>query len=212
MTIGTVTRAVRRYLGFQAAAEESQWRWLAKVSVSVRLWLLFGVSLWRLAPIAPGVAASWFRPGRTGRGSSAGEIIFRFAALEKVGRALSSILSFLALSNLWATMTAILVAAVVASVWCVLSFTGPMAAAALFAAILVAGSALLAIHVAVRQLERGAIDRGESAKAVRAVRILGRILVTTLVVEAVLSLPFGLAGRGRSIARPREPSCSSTAG
>jgi predicted acylesterase/phospholipase RssA len=103
--VGTLTRIVRRILGYRATAEIRNWvsRQLVRCAEILRIWLLVGIDLLRLVPLVPLLL---IRPLVLGKASapnvaSAGQIIFRFKMVDRAKRALSNAVSFLLLLSFW---------------------------------------------------------------------------------------------------------------
>ncbi len=78
-SIGTITRVIRRILGWKAASEikRNSAKWLVRVSEAFRLWVLLGVNLWHAAPLI-GVLVDMLFQRHKPKLANAGALIFKF--------------------------------------------------------------------------------------------------------------------------------------
>ena len=108
LSVGTLTRAVRRYLGIQASAEmrPASKHYAAVFVEGARSWLLVGFNLFRLAPLLRLLLPPVLRraPKEEG-GATAAALIFRSRLWEAVERVTGDGFSFLVLGTLWIGLT-----------------------------------------------------------------------------------------------------------
>lgn len=109
LPIGSLTRAVRRWLGWMATAEKRPGiKLVARVGELVRAWYLIGANLARLAPIVPALAlVALDDDPRPARGASAGRIIFSSEPLRKLLRTALALFFVVYLASLWTFITAL---------------------------------------------------------------------------------------------------------
>ena len=109
LPVGTITRIVRRWLGFKAAAEISGK--LSRLGVRLlelfRIWLLVGAQLHRLVTVVPMLIRPLFFSRASARVATAGSLIFRFRALRLVKSAFISVITLFVLSTTWVTLSAL---------------------------------------------------------------------------------------------------------
>jgi predicted acylesterase/phospholipase RssA len=111
ISLGTVTRLVRGYLGIRAAnAEPRTWaKLLAFLHEGTQLWLVLGANLHRLAPVALDIARVRLPATvRRERGASAGEIVFRRPLWGTLWRGASQIISLALLASAWIAAASVL--------------------------------------------------------------------------------------------------------
>jgi predicted acylesterase/phospholipase RssA len=104
MTVGTMARAVRRFLGLRMAAEgERLWqRLLLRVIEGFQLWQLLGENLVAAAPLARRMAEATFDPKpEEERGASAAELIFGAPLLRGVVAGLRDAAAIIGVASLW---------------------------------------------------------------------------------------------------------------
>lgn len=112
MTVGTMARGLRRWLGIQAAAEiRSPWRRvLAVMSEVARLWLLVGANLRALSPLLYRFVRPLLRETAPEvSGATAADVIFKSRTIGAVVRGLKGALSFVVLATLWLDLSVLLV-------------------------------------------------------------------------------------------------------
>ncbi|MGH7498109.1 MAG: patatin-like phospholipase family protein [Gemmatimonadales bacterium] len=104
MPWSTITRAIRRGLGIEAAPElRPHWKSiLATVGEIGRAWILLGFHLLMVAPLLPSLARPWFRtkPAKV-HGETAATVIFQSWFLRATRRMAGISLSFLGLAAFW---------------------------------------------------------------------------------------------------------------
>jgi predicted acylesterase/phospholipase RssA len=109
LPIGAITRIVRRWLGFKAAAEIPGK--LSQVGVRLlelfRIWLIIGAQLHRLITIIPMLVRPLFVSKAGARVATAGSLIFRFRALRLLRTLLISVITLFVLSTTWVTLSAL---------------------------------------------------------------------------------------------------------
>ncbi|HZN97556.1 MAG TPA: hypothetical protein VFB61_07505, partial [Gemmatimonadales bacterium] len=119
-SIGTITRAIRRVLGVNAARESLPkiW-WAVKAMESFRLWMLIGAVLHRLAPLVWPVGRTtiawrpWTASIRRERGVTAARLIFRSRLWARARALLVNGLSLLLLTAFWVMCSGVVLVPVV---------------------------------------------------------------------------------------------------
>jgi len=101
--VGTVTRVVRRWLGFQAADDmrSRSARWCVKALELFRIWLLIGAELHRLVTVAPMLVRPLFTTQTNARVATAGSLIFHFRAPRFLKLALIYSFTLFVLASTW---------------------------------------------------------------------------------------------------------------
>lgn len=124
LSIGTITRVVRRALGIKSVGEAKSRtvRWVSGAAEWFRTWALLGRNLLRAAPIARRLvwAAVWPR-ARDERGASAAALIFRSRFWSAGARLLKDALAFVILLSVWVLASAIALAVVGVVGWGVIA-------------------------------------------------------------------------------------------
>ncbi len=118
--IGTLTRIVRRVLGFRAAAEirtsrevsgqraflfDKLFQFIARSVELLRIWLLVGDDLFRTIRLGRMLFVDPFLRKRATRPSTAGRLIFRFRLLERASGFGWNLIAFLLVVVVWVTVT-----------------------------------------------------------------------------------------------------------
>jgi predicted acylesterase/phospholipase RssA len=109
LSIGTLARSVRVFLGFMEAGElrETRARIGRVVLQCVQGWLVLGSNLSRLAPLAPSLRGALFRRERgPAHGYTAGQILFRSQVVHPFFKALASAISLALLALAWVGISA----------------------------------------------------------------------------------------------------------
>jgi predicted acylesterase/phospholipase RssA len=104
MSWGTITQAVRRGLGIEAAPElRPNWKGvLAVIGESVRAWILLGFNLLLVAPLVWPLTRPFFRSGHSRvRGESAAAVIFRSRFFRRLMHIGAATLRFVLLAAFW---------------------------------------------------------------------------------------------------------------
>ena len=111
VTVGNLTRVVRRILGLRASAEVSTP--LGRLAVRAleywRLWILLGRNVARVAPVLTRLTKAYLVPYRPPQGSTAGALIFRFRPLRGIADRVLSLVFFLACLFFWGAFSMTLV-------------------------------------------------------------------------------------------------------
>jgi predicted acylesterase/phospholipase RssA len=135
VSVGTITRAIRRVLGVIAARESVPKFWLAALTMEVfRLWMLVGSVLHRVAPLVwpIGRTAITWRPWtasiRQERGVTAAHLIFRSRLWTRVRDLVVNGLSLLLLTAFWVYISGFLLGVFVWIVRMILRGFGDMGA------------------------------------------------------------------------------------
>ncbi len=115
LSVGTIARAVRCWLGIRASKEirTRPGRWAARVGEGFRAWLLVGANLHRVATLVPPIIRAAFPWGkRTDEGATAAELIFAASIWRDVWRQGWETFWTVVLIVLWLGFSAVLVSVV----------------------------------------------------------------------------------------------------
>ncbi|HEX9630833.1 MAG TPA: patatin-like phospholipase family protein [Gemmatimonadales bacterium] len=111
ITMGTATRAIRRWLGIRAAGGVEGWRRPLTYAIEgFRMWTLVGQNLLRAASVVRVLAAARLATGpREEPGATAGELVFRWRWLRRMAVGLLTALTAVILLTLWAVVSGLVV-------------------------------------------------------------------------------------------------------
>ena len=107
LPFGTLTRLVRRILGYRSANAIANRlkRLVVKIIELMRFWLVLGTELRRLAPAVPILFRPLAGKSKAVRHSTAGSIIFRFRPVDVVWKFLNWFWSFSVLLSFWVAIS-----------------------------------------------------------------------------------------------------------
>src|SRR6266566_1315379 len=151
LTIGTMARATRCWLGWQAAREiRNGWtRAAARLAEGVRAWLLLGENLNRAATLLSAVFSS-ARPGKPPRkeGATAAELIFASTLLRSMRQHIVDAAWALVLLGFWLVVSAgalLLIALLGMGILRIMGSSGPLLLPGLLLGVLVMGLAFVGL-------------------------------------------------------------------
>lgn len=106
--LGVLTRAVRRWLGFQAAGDiANPWiRRAVKALEVFRIWLLIGTQLYRMGAVAKLLLRPLFLSRARAKLATAGGLIFRLDAMRRALSFVGSMVCIVVLAAAWVTISA----------------------------------------------------------------------------------------------------------
>jgi predicted acylesterase/phospholipase RssA len=197
LSIGSLTRAVRVFLGFMEAGEtrDTRRRVVQAANQCLEAWLVLGSNLYRLAPLVPSLVAAFF--GRRARvrtyGYTAAEIMFQSVVIQPLLNVAGSVLSLVLLALAWVVLSAVLLLlpAFVAQLVALLPVAGLSVHKGLLTGIVYALVAMGIVVLARPQSLRGA-ERAVSYALTFLLLLIRWIWALALVIAAILLLHWAI--------------------